>query len=101
MGKTKVDYKNTMNSVHKHDMPNWRVDNIWAFALSIVTTIFTIAFFYFSMVGDIRFIKQELVYIRKDLTDVKEELRTHEASSMPFRADVTTLKAQVAICCPR
>ena len=90
-----------MNSIHKHNMPNWRVDNVWAFGLSIVSTIFTVAFLYFSIVGDIKFIKQEVVYVRSDLNKLTQELENHEVSGLPFRNDLITLKAQVNMCCPK
>ena len=48
-----------------HDLPVWRVDNAYAFLVTLIGGAFTILTLYFSLVGDVREIKQDVTYIKE------------------------------------
>jgi hypothetical protein len=83
----------------KPDLPAWRIDNVFSFGISIITSVFAFAALYFSVVGDIRLIKQDISYIKESLTAhiYQSEIRDVKIANLTNRVTIieTTLGLKI------
>ena len=52
----------------KHDLPIWRVDNLYAW-IGLAITLVTL---WISITGDIREMKKDIAYIKENITETKQ-----------------------------
>lgn len=79
------------------DLPTWRIDNLWAFLISLIISIFSFASLYFSLTGDIRSMKQDIAYIKERIDKHIELSLQEEKSFNDLSLKVQTLDANQKI----
>ena len=78
----------------KNQLPSWRTDNMWAFAVSLIVSVFAFAGLYYGLSNKIDLLTQRMdFYI--------EKTQTNYGSLQSLQKLYTKLEFGVARCCPQ
>ena len=73
----------------KHNLPTWRIDNIYGFFILIIVSVFSFATLYFGLSTQIQLLAQKLETINKN-----QEIILQKFVSVETRYGELTLKIQ-------
>ena len=77
----------------KNELPSWRTDNIWAFAVSLMISAFAFAGLYYGLSNKIDLLVQRVDFYL-------EKTNTNYTSLQSMQQKYSSLKFDVGRCCP-